>query len=380
MTPRCLLTPAWQRRLAKAASHRPPAPSRFIQADSALPIGKNNLAPREVPHPASLSALLSRLSLPSNPGLHSALIACLTHPSYLSSQEETNEILCSVGNSLLGLFASEHLSHLYPLLPTEALKSAVTAYVGPKACVSVARELGVAVQAGGNMGQPQQGQGMPSAGLALRWRKRVERSAEPEKTPVAKRFRKYSAEDESAGEQVDEAWHRLRKKDSFEEVVATSVKAFIGLIYQEQGIHAARTFVHAFFLTRHLDLASLFNFKNPVHVLSSVVARHLIEAGVHPSKGTGRIEARLLASTGAQTQSPVFNVGVFTAFGLKLGEGHGSSVQMAEHRASVNALLAHFLVRGDQGHQAGPVPVPSGRLPTTEKALRELHSEEERQL
>ena len=84
------------------------------------------------------------------------------------------------------------------------------------------------------MGQPQQGQGMPSAGLALRWRKRVERSAEPEKTPVAKRFRKYSAEDESAGEQVDEAWHRLRKKDSFEEVVATSVKAFIGLIYQEQ--------------------------------------------------------------------------------------------------------------------------------------------------
>ena len=40
-------------------------------------------------------------------------------------------------------------------------------------------------------------------------------------------------------------------------------------------------------------------------------------------------------------------------------------MQMAEHRASVNALLAHFLVRGDQGRKAGPVPVQSERLPTT---------------
>ena len=90
------------------------------------------------------------------------------------------------------------------------------------------------VQAGGNTGQPHQGQGMPSAGVALRWRKGVTRSGEPEKTPVAKRFRKHSAEDDSGGEQVDGAWHRIRKKESFDEMVATSVKAFIGLIYQEQ--------------------------------------------------------------------------------------------------------------------------------------------------
>jgi len=52
---------------------------------------------------------------------------------------------------------------------------------------------------------------------------------------------------------------------------------------------------------------------------------------------------------------------MFTSFGIKLGEGHGSSVRMAEHRAAVNSLLAHFLVRG---HQARPVEFRSG-LPSS---------------
>lgn len=74
---------------------------------------------------------------------------------------------------------------------------------------------------------------------------------------------------------------------------------------------------------------------------------------------------RLLASTGAQSQAPLFNVGIFTSFGLKLGEGHGSSLRMAEHRAAVNALLAHFLVRGDQARRAGPVPATRSGLPSS---------------
>jgi len=39
-------------------------------------------------------------------------------------------------------------------------------------------------------------------------------------------------------------------------------------------------------------MAALFNFKNPKHVLSSVVARHLADAGVSPASGAGRVEAR----------------------------------------------------------------------------------------
>ena len=81
----------------------------------------------------------------------------------------------------------------------------------------------------------------------------------------------------------------MRRSRSWIQLISTIWTNAYDLI---QGIHAARTFVHAFFLTRHLDLASLFDFKNPLHVLSSVIARHLVEAGVHPSKGSGRIEAR----------------------------------------------------------------------------------------
>jgi large subunit ribosomal protein L44 len=56
---------------------------------------------------------------------------------------------------------------------------------------------------------------------------------------------------------------------------------------------------------------------------------------------------RILASTGTHSQAPLFNIGLFLPSGLKLAEGHGSSLKMAEHRAAVNALLSIFLVRNE---------------------------------
>ncbi|KAK4685359.1 large subunit ribosomal protein L44, partial [Tremellales sp. Uapishka_1] len=304
--------------------------------------------------PQALSALLSRLSLPPTPTLHSALLSCLTHPSFLLPESEetvdSNSILDPLGNSLLGLFASEHLSTLFPNLPTEALKSAVTAYVGPSACTSVARELGVGAQGGGNSGVAGQGRGMASAGVAVRWTRALKED-KPETTPVAKGFRKH-----------EEGHRRWEKKATFEDAVASTVRAFVGLIYQEQvsrrsphpasdvkdakGIHAAREFTHAHFLSRHLDLTSIFKFHNPKHLLSSVVTKYLSDAGVSPSEYAGRIESRVLASTGKSSLSPLFNIGLFLPSGLKLAEGHGSSLVMADHRAAVNALHSIFLVRG----------------------------------
>ena len=81
---------------------------------------------------------------------------------------------------------------------------------------------------------------MPSAGVAIRLRRiqddedGQDELAGPEKTPVAKRFRKYTGEDGGQGGDVDVGWHRANKNESFEEMVATSVKAFVGLIYQEE--------------------------------------------------------------------------------------------------------------------------------------------------
>lgn len=55
---------------------------------------------------------------------------------------------------------------------------------------------------------------------------------------------------------------------------------------------AARQFTHAHFLSQYLDMTTLFNFTNPKHVLSRVIAKHLSDAGVEPMQGEGKLESR----------------------------------------------------------------------------------------
>lgn len=54
-------------------------------------------------------------------------------------------------------------------------------------------------------------------------------------------------------------------------------------------------------MSRYLDMTTLFQFKNPKHVLASVVEQHLAQAGVAHSEGVGKIDSRwvdhLLRST-----------------------------------------------------------------------------------
>ncbi|KAK8865897.1 hypothetical protein IAR55_001045 [Kwoniella newhampshirensis] len=371
---RSVFPPALTRRLARRR-FAPSSPSSRSLHMTAPVLVSSKPTPSVVPPPTALSALLSRLSLPPSTTLHSALVACLTHPSYISDLEDTpssssettenNELLSTLGNSLLGLFASEHLSTLYPLLPTFALQNAITAFVGPAALLSVARELGVSAQGGGNSPLPGYGAGSQSAGVSVRWsrtsmmekawkdRRENDVAKGPEKVPVGRRFEKFVSTIATKDNNGEDAGaisgdRRNGKREGFESVVASTVRAFVGLIYQEQGIHAARAFVHAHFLSRSLDLSTLFSFKNPMHVLTSVISTHLSSAGVPASSNAGIIESRLLASTGIASQSPLFLIGLFLPSGIKLAEGHGSSKAMAEHRAAVNALLSLYLVRGDQ--------------------------------
>jgi len=60
------------------------------------------------------------------------------------SPPPTNGMLASVGSSLLGLFATEHLNSSFPHLPTRVLKAATNAYVGHQTCANVAQEIGAA--------------------------------------------------------------------------------------------------------------------------------------------------------------------------------------------------------------------------------------------
>jgi dsRNA-specific ribonuclease len=117
-----------------------------------------------------------------------------------------------------------------------------------------------------------------------------------------------------------------------EHAYSNFVKAVVGSIYLHAGSQAAKTFIKNHILSRHLQMSSLFNFKQPVRDLSRLCAREDFEYPV----------ARMLSETGRKTRTPVFVVGIFSGKD-KLGEGAGSSLDEARTRASAAALKAWYL-------------------------------------
>lgn len=100
--------------------------------------------------PSTLVAFAHRVGLGSLQSVDAIQQAC-THPSFvpLYTQQHpgetlpaTNASLATLGNSLLGLFASEYVNAAYPHLPTRVMKAAVSAYVGPTTCANLAKEMG----------------------------------------------------------------------------------------------------------------------------------------------------------------------------------------------------------------------------------------------
>ena len=105
------------------------------------------------PTPAStLAAFAHRIGLGSVVPSTDVLQQACTHPSFVSLHSQhhpdqplpaTNASLATLGNSLLGMFATEFVNSSYPHLPTRVLKAAVSAHVGPTTCANLAREMGV---------------------------------------------------------------------------------------------------------------------------------------------------------------------------------------------------------------------------------------------
>ncbi|TFY73580.1 hypothetical protein EWM64_g10432, partial [Hericium alpestre] len=187
-----------------------------------------------------------------------------------------------LGNSLLGLFAAEHLNTSYPHLPTRALKAAVSAYVGPMTCASVAREMGAAP--------------------LLRWHRTPP-------TPARPAVLHYDA-------------------------LSSIPRALTALVYQHRSLPTARTFAQSFFLSREVDLRSMLKFRDPKLSLIETVAKF----------GREKPVSRLLKETGRYSISPVFVVGIYSGAD-KLGEGFGSSLKMAEYRAAEDSLHRLYLTQ-----------------------------------
>ena len=110
------------------------------------------------------------------------------------------------------------------------------------------------------------------------------------------------------------------------------VRALIGALYLHCGRSVTGSFYRNHFLSRHLDIASMFQFRQPTRDLSRLCAREGLVSPV----------ARILSETGRQSRHPVFVVGVFSGR-EKLGEGQGGSLDEARLRAAISALKGWYL-------------------------------------
>ena len=140
------------------------------------------------------------------------------------------------------------------------------------------------------------------------------------------------------------------------------VRALMGAVYLHGGRKVAKTFFREHFLSRHLDVSKMFEFRQPTRDLSWLCRREGFEGPV----------ARILSETGRLSRHPVFVVGVFSGKD-KLGEGTGASLDEARIRAAVSALKGWYLysplnvrvpsdVEGDSGKEWKPVLIDGGEI------------------
>ncbi|KAL8399973.1 hypothetical protein RB594_000396 [Gaeumannomyces avenae] len=330
--------------------------------------------PERALHSAKLAALHARLSLPDKLPLQT-LARALVDPSADADSRFNNANLAYVGHALVNYLANEWLVCTYPRLPFSVAAAATRGYAGPEALAKVARSWGVeaAAEPGDEVdpGLLQFSTARPR-GVATRWgyvrpyAERIETlgwrhslhsrvvmddefgDALPAGPPSPPRRRRGGEGEESArGQEEGENGGplpeiKIDKRLQAQDAHADLVRAVVGALYAHCGREAAVGFVKAHVLSRRLDLASLFGFRNPIRELATLCKREEFEQPV----------ARMLSETGRSSRTPVFVVGIFSG-GDKLGEGAAATLPHARHVAAMNALKAWYLYS----------PGPHARLP-----------------
>lgn len=310
---------------------------------TAIPILTEELL-RQLPSPpvsaaktsARLAALHARLSLPSQLPVET-LARTLVDETADSSPRFNNQALSRLGNDLLGFYTSEYIICQYPRLPLAVVFAAMYAYVGPRALAAITREWGVqAAAAPGGEVDP----GL----LQLKWAPPEPRpelpklqlvSSAPDETGFRRSISSRSVYDDQFGEiqpRRSPQDPEKEKETTLEKASSNFVQAIMGAVYLHAGRAAAKKFYREHFMSRQLNMANLFQFKQPTRDLSRLCAREGFQSPV----------ARMLSETGRKSRHPVFVVGVFSG-NDKLGEGAGSSLDEARIRASVAALKGWYL-------------------------------------
>ncbi|KAI9718596.1 MAG: hypothetical protein M1812_004047 [Candelaria pacifica] len=285
---------------------------------------------------AKLSALHARLALPPRLPLQT-LARTLVDPSADPSPDFNNASLASLGNALLGYYASEVILCRYPRLPLEVIFGAMWAYTGPKTLASIRHEWGVelAAEPGGEVDP------------GLLQLKRLKPGEEPTKSGISGRpNEKYgwkrgmssrTVYDDQFGDVKTSLELQERPEQQIPGVTMEAaslgfVRSVVAAVYLHAGRPAVKQFFQQHFLSRQLDMSALFVFKEPTRDLSRLCAKEGFESPI----------ARLLSETGRKSRHPVFVVGVYSGAD-KLGEAAGGSLDEARTRAAVAALKAWYL-------------------------------------
>ncbi|KAL9595483.1 MAG: hypothetical protein Q9219_006412 [cf. Caloplaca sp. 3 TL-2023] len=312
----------------------------------------------EIRSSAKLTALHARLSLSSRFPVET-LARCLVDATADPNPDFNNTSLAILGRELYGYYTAETILCRYPRLPTAVVFAAMSAYVGPRTLTQITKEWGVELVAepGGEV-DPGYLQCQREDTMMLPRAHSLNSDSDPlaDAAPAAKEQRQPSIVGANRPQSERPGWRRgvssmtvyddefgdvlKDKKSKEEEIPQTSledacarfVQAVMGAVYLHRGRHASKTFFHEHILSRHLNVGSMFDFKNPTRDLSKLCAREGFESPV----------ARILSETGRLSRHPVFVVGVF-AGREKLGEGSGSSLNEARVKAAVGALKGWYL-------------------------------------
>ncbi|KAF1976491.1 ribonuclease III [Bimuria novae-zelandiae CBS 107.79] len=318
--------------LAEQTPNAPAAPRQSQIHGSIRPEELPSPHPSEAVRSVKLSALRARLSLPPRFPLQT-LARTLVHPSADPDPNFNNASMSMLGANLLGYYTTEYLLCNYPRLPISVIFAAQNAYVGPRALAIIAREWGIeaAAEPGGEVdpGLLQFKRLKPGEGVPAILARQV-----PWKWNTTNTHR-IVATDEFGSDNAPPSPHSLATTPvPMEEAAQSFVRALVGSLHLHLGAPLVKRFFKAHFLSRHLDISTMFNFRTPTRDLSRLCAREGFESPV----------ARLISETGRLSRHPVFVVGVYSGKD-KLGEGAGSSLDEARVRAAAAALKAWYLYR-----------------------------------
>ncbi|KAJ3270511.1 hypothetical protein HDV01_007767 [Terramyces sp. JEL0728] len=247
--------------------------------------------------PANLAAFSARTGIKFDN--QNILLEALTHISYMEKPEKSPKYQL-IGSKILQMYVTEHVLHKYPALPAPVCASVVESFVGNASLANVGKIFGVQ--------------------FVMRWKVSVCLSQESEQDSQVK-----------MGTPLVRSW---------------IVESLVGAIYEHQGPLAAKQFIQTHILSRNIDtdlhVDAYVKVSKPRVLLTEIIRKLSKPKPV----------ARLLKETGRFSSTPTFVVGMYSGM-EKIGEGYGSSLQMAETRAIKNALLTHYL------HELKDVTVPS---------------------